>query len=199
MLSREIVEIAGFPLVKLGSLKVRERNWFNQDRVDNAKYSLKLAEIANAIAVEFEVSPERALEIVSNPRSGDPMLVQYADELAGLPDRLYLDMTLTSRSVTMFLSSRLEEGFLSKNSQAIGQRYGIEIDSEGEWEQAYTDELPESVIDAIVEFMNGETTRWKEPEPKPEDETLGEESASGEKQPKAKRKGIGSLATGASS
>ena len=166
-----IVDIDIFKLTKFGSLKLRERKWFNDRQIRSAQAALQLASIAQALALEFQIDPLEALNIVASPQPGDVRLLPYATELEQVPDQLRAEMNSTGEAITMFMRSRLPIEFLSNNSQALHQQYGIVVES-NEWTQPHTDELPEAVSEQILEFMNGETMRWQTP-PEPEPDSLG--------------------------
>ncbi len=175
-----IVQIDIFKLAKFGSLKLRERNWFNDRQVRSAKAALQLAVIAQALALQYDIDPLEALNAVSNPQPGDVRLLPYASELGGVPDLLVEEMTSTGTAVTMFLESRLPVDFVSNNYQDLKQQYGIEIGPNDNWEQVHTDELPEAISEQIIEFMNNETMRWQLPTPEASEDNLGNESGGGE-------------------
>lgn len=197
----EIVKIDIFNLAKYGSLKLKERKWFNDRQVQQAKYAIKLAQIAHTFALEHDIEPLEAFDIVSNPQIGDVRLVPYAAQLGEIPNAIEREMNGTGEAITMFLQSRLPADFLTNNSQILKQQYGIDIEPALGWQHSYTEELPESTIEEILEFLNGETTRWLPSTDNADtsEDTLGNASSDGEKPSTPTTTNTVPTATGASS
>jgi hypothetical protein len=173
------ITIAGFVLLKLGSLKRKESAWFS-DRDKSVMVGLvEILKIAQEIATEHDIDPTEAYQIVSayGSSEGSELLVPYSTRLAPLVDLLGLQESTPAAAVTMILKSRLETTWLANNKIDLRNCYGIQVDGDT-WEEAYTQELPEEAIDLIWEFIQNERNRWKSPAPIPEVTDLGEESAS---------------------
>ena len=171
------IEIAGFVLLKLGSLKRKESGWFsNRDR-DVMTGLVEILKIAQEIAIANDIDPSDAYQIVSSYGSseGSDLLVPYADRLAPLVSLLGTQDSTPAAAVTMILQSRLETTWLFNNKSDLANCYGIKVEGDG-WQPSYTEELPEAAIDLLWEFIQNERNRWKTPEAV--ELTVGEDSAS---------------------
>jgi hypothetical protein len=170
--------IAGFVLLKLGSLKRKESAWFTARDKTVMSGLIEILKIAQEIAVANDLDPTEAYQIVSSYGSsaGSELLVPYAAKLAPLVDLLGLQESTPAAAVTMILQSRLDAVWLANNKTNLFNCYGIQVEGEG-WQESYTEELPEEAIDLLWEFIQNERNRWKESETI-EAIDLGEESAS---------------------
>ncbi len=172
------IEIAGFILLKLGSLKRKESAWFTARDKTVMTGLVEILKIAQELALANDIDPSDAYQIVSSYGSsaGSDLLIPYSDRLAPLVDLLGLQESTPAAAVTMILQSRLDSTWLANNKVNLSNCYGIQVEGSG-WQEAYTDELPEEAIDLIWEFINNERNRWQQPETT-EVTDLGEESAS---------------------
>lgn len=172
------IEIAGFILLKLGSLKRKESAWFSDRDKQVMTGLVEILKIAQEIAIAQDIDPTDAYQIVSSYGSGEgsELLTPYADRLAPLVSLLGLQESTPSAAVTMILQSRLDPTWLFNHKTDLANCYGIQVDGEN-WQEAYTQELPEEAIDLLWEFINNERNRWKTPEPT-EELTVGEDSTS---------------------
>ena len=177
LISPKQIEIAGFILLKLGSLKRKESAWFSARDKEVMTGLVEILKIAQEIAIANDIDPSDAYQIVSSYGSseGSDLLVPYSDRLAPLVALLGTQESTPAAAVTMILQSRLEATWLFNNKVSLANCYGIQVEGEG-WQPAYTEELPEEAIDLIWEFIQNERNRWKDPEP--QELTVGEGSAS---------------------
>jgi hypothetical protein len=177
LISPKQIEIAGFILLKLGSLKRKESAWFSARDKEVMTGLVEILKIAQEIALANDIDPSDAYQIVSSYGSseGSDLLVPYSDRLAPLVALLGTQEATPAAAVTMILQSRLDAMWLANNKVDLSNCYGIKVEGEG-WQESYTEELPEEAIDLIWEFIQNERNRWKTPEP--QDLTVGEDSAS---------------------
>jgi hypothetical protein len=177
LISPKQIEIAGFILLKLGSLKRKESAWFSARDKEVMTGLVEILKIAQEIAIANDIDPSDAYQIVSSYGSseGSDLLVPYSDRLAPLVALLGTQESTPAAAVTMILQSRLDGVWLANNKTNLFNCYGIQVEGEG-WQAAYTEELPEEAIDLIWEFIQNERNRWKTPET--QDLTVGEDSAS---------------------
>jgi hypothetical protein len=170
--------IAGFVLLKLGSLKRKESAWFTARDKAVMTGLVEILKIAQEIALANDIDPTDAYGIVSSygSNAGSDLLVPYADRLSPLVNLLELQESTPAAAVTMILQSRLDATWLANNKINLANCYGIQVEGEG-WQEAYTEELPEEAIDLIWEFIQNERNRWQQPATTEATE-LGEESAS---------------------
>jgi hypothetical protein len=177
LISPKQIEIAGFILLKLGSLKRKESAWFSARDKEVMTGLVEILKIANEMAIANDIDPSDAYQIVSSYGSseGSDLLVPYSDRLAPLVALLGTQESTPAAAVTMILRSRLDSTWLANNKVNLSNCYGIQVEGEG-WQDAYTEELPEEAIDLIWAFIQNERNRWKTPEV--QDLTVGEGSAS---------------------
>jgi hypothetical protein len=177
LISPKQIEIAGFFLLKLGSLKRKESAWFSARDKQVMTGLVEILKIAQEIAIANDIDPSDAYQIVSSYGSseGSDLLVPYSDRLAPLVALLGTQESTPAAAVTMILQSRLDGMWLANNKVDLSNCYGIKVEGEG-WQESYTEELPEEAIDLIWEFIQNERNRWKTPET--QDLTVGEDSAS---------------------
>jgi hypothetical protein len=170
-------EIAGFILLKLGSLKRKESAWFTARDKEVMTGLVEILKIAQEMAIANNIDPSDAYEIVSSYGSsaGSDLLVPYSDRLAPLVNLLGTQESTPAAAVTMILQSRLDATWLANNKINLFNCYGIQVDGEG-WQEAYTEELPEEAIDLLWKFIQNERNRWQTPET--QELTVGEDSAS---------------------
>jgi hypothetical protein len=171
------IEIAGFVLLKLGSLKRKESGWFSARDREVMTGLVEILKIAQEMAIANDIDPSDAYQIVSSYGSsaGSDLLVPYSDRLAPLVGLLGTQEATPAAAVTMILQSRLDSTWLANNKINLSNCYGIQVDGEG-WQESYTEELPEEAIDLLWEFIQNERNRWQTPEV--QELTVGEDSAS---------------------
>lgn len=177
LISPKQIEIAGFILLKLGSLKRKESAWFSARDKEVMTGLVEILKIAQEIALANDIEPSDAYQIVSSYGSseGSDLLVPYSDRLAPLVALLGTQESTPAAAVTMILQSRLDAMWLANNKVDLSNCYGIKVEGEG-WQPAYTEELPEEAIDLIWEFIQNERNRWKTPDH--QELTVGEDFAS---------------------
>jgi hypothetical protein len=178
LISPTQIEISGFILLKLGSLKRKESAWFTARDKTVMTGLVEILKIAQEIAIEHEIDPTEAYQIVSayGSSAGSDLLVPYSDRLAPLVDLLSLQESTPAAAVTMILQSRLDSTWLANNKINLFNCYGIQVEGEG-WKDSYTEELPEEAIDLLWEFLQNERNRWQR-STTTEATDLGEDSAS---------------------
>jgi hypothetical protein len=178
LISPKQIEIAGFILLKLGSLKRKESKWFGARDREVMTGLVEILKIAQEIAIANDIDPSDAYQIVSSYGSsaGSDLLVPYSNRLAPLVALLGTQESTPAAAVTMILQSRLDSTWLANNKINLFNCYGIQVEGEG-WQDSYTEELPEEAIDLIWEFIQNERQRWQLLAPT-EDLTVGEDSAS---------------------
>lgn len=171
------IEIAGFVLLKLGSLKRKESGWFSARDREVMTGLVEILKIAQEIAIANDIDPSDAYQIVSSygTSEGSDLLVPYSDRLAPLVALLGTQDSTPAAAVSMILQSRLDAMWLANNKVNLANCYGIQVEGEG-WKDSYTEELPEEAIDLLWEFIQNERNRWKTPEPV--ELSVGEDSAS---------------------
>jgi hypothetical protein len=199
LITPEQIVIAGFTLLKYGSLKRKESKWFVDRDKEIMRGLVKILQIAQELALANEISGEDAYAIVSayGGSNGSEMLLPYADRLAPLIELLGQQDATPSATVTMMLQSRLPNQWLADNKGKLQDAYGITIEG-NHWDASYTEDLPEETIDLLWEFVNNERNRWVLPEIEQPSNDLGEESASTENASTEMTSDTGQTATGKS-
>lgn len=154
-------QIGIFPLKTYGSLIKRELKWFEDQANDRINSILPLYKLAKKIALADGISDDVALSIVQN--LGEPENQHYAftylEDLSEIQRQKISESDFNSDIVTMFLQSRIPSSKLTLITQDLFDYYDIEINPDKGWQSEYTEHLPMSVIDDIVEFVLVEKDR----------------------------------------
>jgi hypothetical protein len=196
----ELVTIAGFQLLKLGSLKRKEMAFINKHRKEIVRGYMEVNRIALEISEKYEITEAEALSIVNNfgLDGGNEALLEYTDRLIPLVELLTTQDAQPGQAVSMLLRSRLSPDWLKDNAENLLSAFGIKVEETGIWRDEFIDELTEQAIDSLYKFLIQEQNEWKAPEPE-QPKTLGEELPSTENSSNSTPIEVGMIATGESS
>jgi hypothetical protein len=170
----EIVMVGCFPLRKEGSLKISELRWIEKSSRRQIQMAKPLMELAQFIAKAENISEREALAAVQDGDSNQYYALKYADRFGELADSQYTDLDQKVELSMMMLNSRVAKTFLSEKSSELFDRYGLIVDKATNQIKELGD-LPESILDGVLEFTSNERNKWVNVETQDEeDPTLGE-------------------------
>lgn len=170
----EIVMVGCFPLRKEGSLKISELNWMGKAGRRQIEMAKPLYALAKYISQAENISEREALAAVQDSDSNPYYALKYADQFAQLVDSQHTDLDQKVALSLMMLNSRVSKSFLAENSAELFDRYGLIVDKATNQIKELGD-LPEAILDEILEFNSNERNKWKDVEyPTDEELTLGE-------------------------
>jgi hypothetical protein len=187
----ELINIDGFELQKLGTLKKREEEWIEQYYADlqnaTTKPALELAEWIVTNEGKTEAEAMLMIEGLETMRPSEQMafLMVYKRHLPAiiqnLQDSPRRQKAIPKDIATWALNERLPKGWIAENRNELREDLGIDADGD-RWLPEWTDELGEGTIDAIYRFILRERNGWMSVaaefvpnEPEEEDQSLGEE------------------------
>jgi hypothetical protein len=170
-----IVTVGQFPLRKEGSLKISELRWIEKVGRKKMQMAKPLMELAQYISKAEGMTEREAIAAVQDGDSNTYLALKYADRFELLADSQYTDLDQKVDMTMMMLNSRVSKDFLKDNAQTLFDRYELMIDVATKTITSLGD-LPESVLDEILEFTANERSKWAyvESDESEEDPALGE-------------------------
>lgn len=169
-----IVMVGCFPLRKEGSLKISELRWIEKSSRQQIQMAKPLMELAQYISQSEKISERDALAAVQDSDSNPYYALKYADRFGQLADSQYTDLDQKVALSMMMLNSRVSKSFLADKSAELFDRYGLIVDKATNQIKELGD-LPEAILDGILEFTSNERNKWEGVEhPTDEEPTLGE-------------------------
>lgn len=184
--SKEVVDLGGFSIVKLGSLQLRERTHLLNLKKKALDQTQRLLDLAETISKQLDIPLQESWKVITEGLSSlepaqqitvAPMLLELRDHS---PESVYIHS-----AVVMLLQSRLEN--LAEINAELNEAFNIlipqpqakefdkvpfidrlESKHREQLSRTIVDSLPEEYYELLVEFVSNEERQWKTPEPSDE-------------------------------
>lgn len=162
---KEIVEVAGFPVVKYGSLLAKEEKWFeeNVDEINKGYMQrfLSLVENLQAEGLELETAYQLAnandvstLSDLNQIQRLKAVVKSYKES----KEEEQKDIAL--ETATMIICNRVGKPALKRIISELAEVFDLSDYDDSYWTKEYTELLPVTSIEELYTFALNERSRW---------------------------------------
>lgn len=189
-LKKESINVAGFEILKAGSLLKREREALLKVRRDLFDQTKVFLDLSNEMAEALGISQDEAWSIINQngiTETGEDLRVKILPFMIKLQERLNPENAQAEypeRAVEIFLRSRLDSNWLKQVAPELGEAFGLQVSKEqiaAIQKVSFVDYLddpireqiikqlvfllPEAIFDEILDLLAKEQNQWKELDP----------------------------------
>jgi hypothetical protein len=167
----ESVEIGGFDLIKMGTLRQFEEAWLEKHLASQADLvslpALQFAQyLVDAEKLTEQEATDRLMELEGGGTAGMmAFLLQYKKAVPDIIDALINAPKIKAKSplqiACFVLQNRLPDGYLQDNRHELMEDLGVDVAGYDEWQSEWMDCLDVDTITKLYEFFMMERMGWQ--------------------------------------
>jgi hypothetical protein len=167
----ESVEIGGFDLIKMGTLRQFEEAWLEKHLADQADLvslpALQFAQyLVDAENLSEQEATERLMELEGGGNDGMmAFLLKYKKAVPDIIDALINAPKIKAKSplqiACFVLQNRLPNGYLQDNRHELMEDLGVDVAGHDEWQSEWMGFLDVDTINKLYEFFMMERMGWQ--------------------------------------